>query len=147
MTTQAASPAKTETQEPSYAIRPDLIEAQGRSVNAIVAERLCTQALQKAKSPEAVRKMSFKQLRNLARRNCANDPDYIPSQAPVLEAAFRMLLSAPTDSLPLRAIHDRITDLWASSPRPRHISEESLARVLSRDSSYGIAEVEAAEEE
>lgn len=142
MTTQAAPPAKTETKQPSYAIRPDLIEAQGRSVNTIVAERLCTQALQKAKSPEALRKMSFKQLRSLARRNCANDPDYIPSQAPVLEATFRMLLSAPADSLPLSAIHDRITDLWASSPRPRHISEESLARVLSRDSYYGIAVVE-----
>ena len=147
MTTKAASPAKTETKEPSYAIRPELIEAQGRSVNTIVAERLCTQALQKAKTPEALRKMSFKQLRNLARRNCANDPDYIPSQAPVLEAAFRMLLSASTDSLPLSAIHDRITDLWAASPRPRHISEESLARVLSRDAYYGIAVVAAGEEE
>ena len=142
MTTQAASPAKTKTKGPSYAIRPDLIEAQGRSVNTIVAERLCTQALQKAKSPEALRKMSFKQLRNLARRSCANDPDYIPSQAPVLEAAFRMLLSAPTDSMPLSAIHDWVTDLWASSPRPRHISEESLARVLSHDAYYGIAAVE-----
>ena len=145
MTSQAASPAKTETKEPSYAIRPDLIEAQGRSVNAIVAERLCTQALQKAKSPEALRKMSFKQLRNLARRNCANDADYILAQAPVLEAAFRMLLSAPTESLPLSAIHDRITDLWASSPRPRHISEESLARVLSHGAYYGIAEAPAEE--
>ena len=142
MTTQAASPAKTETKKLSYTIRPDLIEAQGRSVNTIVAERLCTQSLQKVKSPEALRKMSFKQLRNLARRNCANDPDYIPSQAPVLEAAFRMLLSAPTDSLSLNAIHARITDLWSSSPRPRHISEESLARVLSHDTRYGIAEAE-----
>ena len=124
-----------------YGIRPEFIEALGRSPGAIISERLCPTALAKVGGPAELRAMSFKQLRALARRQCTDDPEYLSPQAPVLESVFKLLLVAPNDGLALGDLHSAISDLWATSVRPRHISIEALARILTQDRYYGLAQM------
>lgn len=126
----------------AYAIRPETIEARGRSLGAVIGGRLCPTAVGKLKDPGAVSTMTYKELRNLARKECADDPEYLSPQAPVLETAFKLLLVAPGDHVNAHDLHGAISDLWMTSIRPRHISAEALTRVLDRDTYYGIVRVE-----
>ena len=134
--------AEAEEVEPAYVIRPENIEAQGRSISVVVADRLCDAALAKLKTPDAWRTMSYKELRKLAKDNCANQEGYITAQQPVLEAAFKLLLAAPRDTLTLTEIHERLSDIWLIAPWPRHIGRESLQRVLDNAARHGIIRVE-----
>ena len=127
--------------DPSYTIVPAIIEAQGRSIPLVVGDRLCESALAKLKTPDAWRTMSYKELRKLAKDNCGNQEGYITAQQPVLEAAFKLLLAAPRDSLTLTEIHERLSDIWLVAPWPRHIGRESLQRVLDNAMRHAIVRV------
>ena len=135
--TESSSAAKT-----AYAIRPDVIEARGRSLGTIVGGRLCPTAVAKLKEPGAALTMTYKELRNLAKKECSDDPEYLSPQAPVLETAFKLLLVAPADHLSAEDLHNAISDLWMTAIRPRHISIEALNRVLGQDTYYGIVRVD-----
>jgi len=126
----------------AYAIRPDIIEAHGRSLGTVVGARLCPTAVAKLKDPRATLTMTYKELRNLAKKECSDDLNYLSPQAPVLETAFKLLLVAPGDWLSAEDLHSAISDLWMTAIRPRHISIEALTRVLNRDSYYGIVRVD-----
>jgi hypothetical protein len=143
MTTKPKDESSTEEyQEPRFAIDLKTIEAQGRMPTVILASRMCAASKAKLKSPEAVHEMSFAQLRKLIRQNCRKDPEYLSPHLPVMETAFRILLASPKEPVSLSALHDQITQLWIGLPWPRQISIESLARVLSHDSYYGMVVVE-----
>ena len=129
---------KAEEREPSYTIDPGMIEAQGRSAALVVGERLCEAARAKLKPSEGKRPATYKELRQLARHNCAGQEGYLLPQQPVLETVFRMLLAAPKDAMSVSTIHDELSDLWVRSPWPRHIARESLRRVLDHAARYGI---------
>lgn len=128
--------------EPAYAFSPELIEEMGRSVAIVVGERLCDAAHMKLKEPDAWRTMSYKELRKLFRDTCGDQDGYLSPQAPLLETVVRMLLSAKGDTLTLGEIHAEIADLWMTSPWPRHISVESMQRVLDNGLNYGIIRTE-----
>lgn len=134
--------ATAEKVDPLYHIRPEIIEAHGRSVSLIVGDRLCGAAFAKMKSPDAWRTMTYKELRKLAKENCGNQEGYITAQQPVVEAAFKLLLAAPRDTLSLTEIHERLSDIWLIAPWPRHIGRESLQRVLDNAARHGILRVE-----
>jgi hypothetical protein len=143
MTTDAAleqqdGDEQVEVPEAAYAIAPDVIEAQGRSVSLVFGERLCEAALAKLKTEDAWRTMTYKELRKLSRDNCSDQEGYLLSQQPLLETVVRMLLATKSDSLTLSDIHTRISQLWMTSTGPRHISIESLQRVLDNGVGYGI---------
>ena len=127
--------------EPRYAIDPGVIEAQGRSPSLVVGDRLCEAAMAKLKSRDAWRTMSYAQLRQLARRNCAGQEGYLLPRQPLIETVFRMLLATREDELSLSAIHEELSELWVGSPWPRHIAAESLRRVLDASARYGIVPV------
>ena len=59
----------------------------------------------------------------------------------MLEAAFRLLLIAPEDEVPLSALHAQLTQLWVNALRPQAVSPEALARVLRYDTRYGVVEL------
>jgi len=124
--------------EPAYAFSPETIEQMGLSVAIVVGERLCDAAHAKLKDPEAWRSMSYKELRRLLRDNCGNQEGYLSPQAPLLETVVRMLITAKGDTLTLGEIHAEIAELWMTSPWPRHISAESMQRVLDNGTSFGI---------
>ncbi len=141
MTTEQTQQTPATAAEAMYAVRPEFIEAQGRSLGAVIGERLCAGAVTKGGGHTAIMSKSFKQLRDLARRACSDDPEYLSPQAPVLESVFKLLLVAPNDGLSLAALHSAISDLWMTSARPRYISIGALARVLTQDRYYGVGQV------
>ncbi len=122
---------------PSYRFAPQLIEQQGRPLGIVLGKRLCDAA--KAKLKGDLRDASYAELRRLFRSSCAKQEGYLSPQHPVVEVVLRMLLAAKANSLTLTEIHDQALDLWTHSPVPRHISRESLRRVLDHSSSHGIA--------
>lgn len=124
--------------EPAYAFSPELIEEMGLSVPVVVGERLCDAAHMKLKDPDAWRAMSYKELRKLFRDTCGDQDGYLSPQAPLLETVVRMLLSAKGDTLSLSEIHAEVAELWMTSPWPRHISVESMQRVLDNGANFGI---------
>jgi hypothetical protein len=128
--------------EPVYTLAPEAIEATGRSLSIVLGDRLCEAALAKVKIPGAWRGMSYKELSKLLKDNCADQDGYVSPQQPVLETAFRLLLVAPAGKLSLNELHRQIAELWMSSPWPRHISSESLQRLLDNGISYGIIAVD-----
>lgn len=123
-----------------YAFYPEVIEARGQVLAAVIGDRLCDAAIAKLKSPDGLRGTSYKDMRKLMRTSCANQEGYLSPQAPVLETVFRMLLTAPADKLSLSTLHAQLTDLWMTSPWPRHIAIESLQRVLDNARHYGIGQ-------
>ena len=131
-----------EPPEPSYAVSPQIFEALGRSIPLVIGERLCEAALAKLKSEDAWLSMTYKELRKLFKDNCSDQEGYLSPQQPVLETVIRMLLAAKQDSLPLSLIHADISELWMTSPWPRHISADSLQRVLDNGRGYGIVRVD-----
>ncbi len=140
MTTKdAARKTQSNAAESRYTIMPEVLESQGRSMAAIVASRLCAECAEHADAP--LWSLSFNKLRALAREHCADAADFVPSQAPVLEAAFRLLLISPEDEVPLSALHEQLSELWVNALRAQTISPEALARVLRYDTRYGIVEL------
>ena len=85
--------------------------------------------------------MGYRELRNLARKECPRDSNYLSAQAPVLETAFKVLLSSPRDLLSEDELYDTINEIWMNAINPRHISAEALSRVISRDHYYGIIKI------
>jgi hypothetical protein len=127
-----------EPAEPSYVVSPQIFEALGRSIPITIGERLCDAALAKLKSEDAWLSMTYKELRKLFKDNCSDQEGYLSPQQPVLETVVRMLLAAKQDSLTLSSIHADVSELWMTSPWPRHISADSLQRVLDNGRRYGI---------
>lgn len=128
--------------EPSYSFSPEVIETLGRSLQLVVGERLCDGAMFKLKEPDAWRTMTYKELRKLFKDNCADQDGYLSPQAPLLETVVRMLLASKRDSLSLSEIHADVSALWITSPWPRHISIESLQRVLDNGALYAVVRSE-----
>ena len=142
MTTEQPAEQQSEEQPmPAYTIDPQAIEAHGRMVSTMIESRLCDGGRAKLKSPDALQTMKFAQIQRLLRQQCSSDPEFLNPQMPVMEAAFRLLLTSTEDSVPLELLHGQITQLWMDSPWPRHISIESLARVLAHDQYYGVVSV------
>lgn len=137
----ASKKSLKEQQNKGYTIKPELIEAQGRSVGTIVGGRLCQEAIDSLENPSLVSKMSFKDLKSLARKECIQDSNYLSAQAPILETVFKVLLSAPNDTLSEDELHGTINELWMNAISPRHISLDALSKVITRDSYYGIVKL------
>jgi hypothetical protein len=135
---QATTEVEIEEVEPSYSFSPEVIEALGLSIPLVIGERLCDAALAKLKEDNAWRTMSYKELRKLFKDNCGDQDGYLSPQSPLLETVVRMLLSAKKDSMILSDIHADVSDLWITSPWPRHITVESMQRVLDNGRLYGI---------
>lgn len=124
--------------EHAYAFSPEVITALGLSIPVVVGERLCDAALAKLKEDDTWRTMSYKELRKLFRDNCNDQDGYLSAQAPLLETVVRMLLSAKKDVVTASELHSVLSDLWITSLWPRHISIESMQRVLDNGTAYGI---------
>ena len=128
--------------EPFYSFSPEVIEALGLSIPLVIGERLCDAALAKLKEDDDWRSMNYKGLRKLFRDNCADQDGYLSPQAPLLETVVRMLLSAKRDAVSLSEVHTDVSELWITSPWPRHISIESMQRVLDNSVAFGIVRAE-----
>ncbi len=133
--------ASEEHDGPRYALDPQLIEANGRVATTLLESRMCEASREKRKASQGTLASQFAALRKLIRDNCQRDAEYLHSQLPVMETAFRLLVIAPLEPVALSTLHGQIDELWSDSTWPRHISAEALGRVLGNDDYYGIVEV------
>jgi len=138
LTDQKNTGVVTEEPEHSYAFSPEIITALGLSIPIVLGDRLCDASLTKLKEDDSWRTMSYKEFRKLFRDNCGDQDGYLSPQAPLLETVVRMLLSAKKDAVTVSELHSVLSDLWITSPWPRHISIESMQRVLDNGTAYGI---------
>ncbi|MEX2599590.1 MAG: hypothetical protein WD533_08045, partial [Dehalococcoidia bacterium] len=99
--TETEEGAEAPARDSQYTLFPEAIEATGRSLNIVLGDRLCDAAVAKLKAPNGSLGMSYKELLKLLRDNCANQDGYLSPQQPVVETAFRMLLTAPGNKLSL----------------------------------------------
>lgn len=134
---KAKSSKKTEQ---SYAIDPIIIEDSGRSGYKILESRLCPDCRQKIDTSKVKGNLTFQDLRECMQKYCSQDLNFVTPAMPLLECAFRFLITSQKEPLTLTELHSKVNDLWSNAPWPRHISPESLARAISSDTYYGIVE-------
>lgn len=130
--------------EPAYSIDPNAIARQGRAIGDLAADRLCAGALTKVKRGASLREADLADVRTLAREQCGSDPEFLSARLPVLEAVFRVLLVSKEEAVPVSALAERLTELWKDTPWPRHITTETLERLLAHANYYGIMRVKSA---
>ncbi len=75
-------------------------------------------------------------------KHCAKQADFIAPEMPLLEIAYRTILAGGNRPLSLQDLYEALTDRWATPINPRNMSLQTLRRVLSSDTFYGITEVE-----
>ena len=129
-----------------FALDAGAIEARGREAVTVIESRLCQASRDKAKPSKTGKRAGFADLRKLVRRHCQDDPEFLGPRLSVVETAFRLLLLAPKEPVSLSALHEQLSQLWMTSPWPRHVSVESLGRMLLHDTYYGIVETEGRDE-
>ena len=69
------------------------------------------------------------------------DEDFINSNMPIQEIAFRTLLVRGNKPILLAELHHELTERWATPVRPINVSLRNLARILDSDNYYGFAKV------
>ena len=121
---------------PAYRFSPALIEQQGRPLGIVLGPRLCDAGRARLKS--ALRDATWKELRAAFKTQCAGQEGYFSPQHPVVESVVRLLLVSESEALTLTDLREQLLDLWMQSLWPRHISRESLQRVLDRSALHGI---------
>jgi len=67
---------------------------------------------------------------------------FIQPEMPIQEIVFRVMLLRRNQPIPLRELHQEVTERWATPVRPISLSQKGLKRVLEADTYYGFAEAE-----
>ena len=138
----------------TYHIDRGWYEQQGRSLEQVLAARMCGKHRggQPAVSVRrrAVPDPATGELRFLAEsasgddpietiaRCCATQADFITPMMPLMEAIYRVLLAKNNAPLTADEVHDELRAWFASSPRSRYFTVETIQRLLENDQHYGI---------
>ncbi len=112
-------------EETLYFIDLDWYQQSGRSFNALVQSRLCPSCRQK--EGDAI---------TLIRDCCSKSEDFITPNMPILEAAFRLLLSNGNQPMDLEQMAEELGE-----KRGRRIYPDALRRMLENDNYYGLRRV------
>ena len=141
MTTPDAG-ATQQTEDPvlSYHVSFERLAELKRSVIAMVAERR-PQSCPSRQKPDKELTDPQKVIAEIA-KYCEGDEAFIRTEMPIQEIVFRVLLSRRNEPTPLRALHQELTEKWATPIRPINITEEALVRILDSDTFYGFARAE-----
>ncbi|HEX2172209.1 MAG TPA: hypothetical protein VHL09_07165 [Dehalococcoidia bacterium] len=141
--------------ETAYQISWDWYQARDRSLDEVLAARLCGgHPAGQAAGPErrrAITDPESGELRFVAEpdtdpiaiiaSHCATQSDFITSTMPLMEAVFRVFLAKENAPLTAEEIHDELRAWFAASPRSRYFTVETIARLLEHDRYYGITPV------
>ncbi|MDP2931799.1 MAG: hypothetical protein Q8O05_04785 [Chloroflexota bacterium] len=119
-----------------WSIDMDWYERNNRSFLALVKERVCPKCRKQLKGePEA------EDLLATIKDCCADRPDYISAELPMLESIFRLVLANGNQPLTLEEIGRQLTE--RRGPDTYRTSAVFLSRLLSNDSYYGFKQTEA----
>ena len=74
-------------------------------------------------------------------RCCSTREGYLSAEMPLLEVAFRVILSRGNEPIGLRDLYRIVAEEWATPLNPRNVTIEGFQRILERDSHYGFRTV------
>ncbi|MBI4297635.1 MAG: hypothetical protein HY676_03800 [Chloroflexi bacterium] len=138
---EVAAPGKGEARSILCYLDLDWQESQGRSLDILLEGRLCESCRSRRSRPRrkgssASKKTRVEELRAQIQSCCSRKDDFITPRTPLLEAAFRLLLSR---EMPL-SLEEMVREL--SRRRRSYFTEElmreRLERMLARDTFYGF---------
>ena len=138
---------ETEYLSASFRIDPERLTALGRSLQVLLLHRRCascwgTLIQDPAQGREIEAAEHLEQIAN----HCSSAPHFIRPEFPVMEAAFRILLSNGTQPMTLQSIYEALRERWSNLTNPRTPPTDKLYRMLQGDTFYGIIEVSQATE-
>ena len=131
---------KGEKPPPRYHIDRKAADAGGRALAVLVAGRRCYMCRQgDVEEPSASQDMQ-PYARCIA-EHCGQMPDYLPSDTPLKEAIFRVILAGENEPMAAEEISQVLLERWAMTPFPRDISPRVIGRLMDHSESYCIARV------
>lgn len=141
------------TTRQAYRIDPAWYEAQDRSLEQVLASRMCSNHTRGVAVAEerrrAVPDPATGELRFVTEapaddpfdriaQCCATRADFITPMMPLMESVFRVFLAKGNVALTPEEIHDELRAWFAASPRSRYFTVETIAKLLENDRAYGI---------
>jgi hypothetical protein len=134
---QHRDPIANDGKEMSVSIDLEKCRLLGRSPEVMLAQRCCAEC-QASLDRTAELPRAETQLREIA-RCCSKKEDFITTEMPLLEIAFRTLLTLRNRPISLRDLHHQVTEEWATPSNPKSISVEGFKNILLRDTYYCFA--------
>lgn len=126
-------------QEVAYIIDMDLNRQRGRSPEFMLFQRCCDKCRERIKSEQ--RLPSERALLRDIVQCCSTREGYLSAEMPLLEAAFRVMLSRGNEPISLRDLYRIVAEEWATPLNPRNVTIEGFQRILERDNHYGFRAV------
>lgn len=130
---RAATPAAPEA---SYVIDMDLNRQRRRSPEYMLYQRCCDECRERIQK-EGGLPPERTLLRDIV-RCCSAKEGYLSTEMPLLEAAFRVILSRGNEPISLRDLYRIVAEEWATPLNPRNVTIEGFQRVLESDNHYGF---------
>ena len=156
--TKAAPPAppKPVYQGPWYVIDPQWYEQHGILLEAAVHARRCATCLAsdgatrkdaRAKGRVSKGKASAasgweREMHELA-EDCAPKQDYMTADTPLVEAVFRTILAYQNRPVAFQELVEEIGKRYAVGEMPKDVPALTLERLLAKQQTYGLKQVEA----
>lgn len=129
----------------AYTLSAELLQASGCSATYLIWAKLGADGKHVCGSYGSAMELTFDDVRSIARETCGDDPTFISPRMPVLEVIFRLLIVAPTDTVPADRLHEMLSNVLA--PSHRHIPYDLMVRILSSaTTSYGIVALQGEED-
>ena len=120
-----------------YFIDPARAEAAGRSLQTLVASRLCQQGLE----DEEIVISDPQNFFDLILEYCSQQPDFLLPDTPLKEAIFRTLLLHGNEPMDAEQISAYIGQKWSMTQFPRDTSPAVIQALLDGSSFYCLGPV------
>jgi hypothetical protein len=122
-----------------FTIDPDGLATKGRSMQVLLLHRRCASCWGTLiqEPGEGIAIDVDEHLERIA-NHCSISAEFIHSEMPAMEAAFRVLLSNDRNPMTLESIYEALRERWTSPTNPRTPPLDKLYRMLIADTFYGI---------
>ncbi|MDO8750029.1 MAG: hypothetical protein Q7K03_02645 [Dehalococcoidia bacterium] len=125
-----------------FTIDPDRLAARGRSLQLLLLHRRCAGCWGTIiQEPGGGMAIDVDEHLERIANHCSLSPEFIQSDMPSMEAAFRVLLSNGRKPMTLQAIYETLRERWSNPTNPRTPPPDKLYRMLLADTFYGITQL------
>lgn len=133
----------SDSAEPSYVIDQAALTKMSKSYQVMLYSRLCksgscqmcgdgSDQFGYANLPRS------RDMQRAIKSHCMKQENFLPSNAPLLEIVFLALVANNNSPLPVSAIVERASEVWADNLYLKNRSEANIIRMLDTPNSHGI---------